>query len=146
MIANAIFKLCERKNLFLSSIYLRITIFAGFLTIISKLPQQQKKWLFLRIFLLQLSSHSSLRLTVQRLCINPGIQEQEMECREWGECYIPGNVAKHSVECTQTFRGISSNIRGNVAKHSGECRQHSGECSQNVLKHSGKCRQTFREM
>ena len=43
MIDNAIFKLCEQKNLFLSSIYLRITVSAGFLTIINKLPQQQKK-------------------------------------------------------------------------------------------------------
>ena len=59
-----------------------------------------------------------------RLCIKPGIQERGTECREpgeWGECYIPGNVAKHSVECPQTFRGMSSNIPGNVAKHSGEC-------------------------
>ena len=47
MIDNAIFKLCERKNLFLSSIYLRITIFAWFLTIINKLLQQRKKYLFL---------------------------------------------------------------------------------------------------
>ena len=29
----------------------------------------------------------------------------------------------HSIECRQTFRGMSSNISGNVAKHSGECRQ-----------------------
>ena len=41
------YSLFEPKNLFLSSIYLRITIFARFLTIISKLPQQQKKELFL---------------------------------------------------------------------------------------------------
>ena len=46
MINNATFKLCEQKNLFLSSIYLRITVFVGFLTIINKLPQQQKKLLF----------------------------------------------------------------------------------------------------
>ena len=66
-----------------------------------------------------------------------------------GECRysnIPGNIVKHSGECSQTFRGMLLNIPGNVAKHSGECRQHSGECSQNVLKHSGECRQTFREM
>ena len=42
---------------------------------------------------------------------------------EWGGCYNPGNVAKYSGECPQTFRGISSNIPGNVAKHSGECPQ-----------------------
>ena len=33
----------EQKNVFLSSIYLWITVFVGFLTIINKLPQQQKK-------------------------------------------------------------------------------------------------------
>ena len=59
-----------------------------------------------------------------RLCIKPGIQERGTECGErgkWEECYIPGNVAKHSGECPQTFRRILSNIPGNVAKHSGEC-------------------------
>ena len=40
-----------------------------------------------------------------------------------GECYIPGNVAKHSGECGQTFRGMSPNILGNVAKYSVECHQ-----------------------
>ena len=45
--------------------------------------------------------------------------------RTWGmtECYIPGNVAKHTRECPQTFREMSSNIPGKVLKHSGECRQ-----------------------
>ena len=36
------------------------------------------------------------------LCIKPGIQEwgtERREIGEWGECYIPGNVAKHSEEC-----------------------------------------------
>ena len=36
-----------------------------------------------------------------RLCIKPGIQERGTESGErgeWGECYIPGNVAKHSRE------------------------------------------------
>ena len=33
----------SKKPLFLSSIYLRITVFPGFLTIINKLPQQKKK-------------------------------------------------------------------------------------------------------
>ena len=43
MIDNAIFKLREQKNLFPNGIYLRITVFAEFLTIIKKFPQQQKK-------------------------------------------------------------------------------------------------------
>ena len=43
MINNAIFKLREQKNLFLNSVYLRITVFAEFLTIIKKFLQQQKK-------------------------------------------------------------------------------------------------------
>ena len=42
---------------------------------------------------------------------------------EWGECYIPGNVAKHFGKCPQTFRGISPDIPGNVVKHSGEYHQ-----------------------
>ena len=60
------------------------------------------------------------------LYVKPGIQERRKECvkrREWRECYIPGNVAKHSEECPQTFREMSSNVLGNVAKHSRECRQ-----------------------
>ena len=60
------------------------------------------------------------------LCIRPGIQERGTECGErgeWGECYIPGNVAKYSGECHQTFRGMSQNIPGNVIKNSGERRQ-----------------------
>ena len=39
---------------------------------------------------------------------------------------IPANVAKHSGECRQTFRGMLPNILRNfvpVAKHNGECRQ-----------------------
>ena len=36
---------------------------------------------------------------------------------------IPGNVLKHSEECSQTFRGMSPNIPGNVTRYSGECRQ-----------------------
>ena len=65
----------------------------------------------------------------QRLCIIPGIPERGTECRElgeWRECYIPGNVAKISGECCQTFRehteafqGMPSKIPGNVTKHSG---------------------------
>ena len=34
---------------------------------------------------------------------------------------IPGNIAKHSGECSQTFWGMSPNIPGNIAEHSGEC-------------------------
>ena len=40
-----------------------------------------------------------------------------------GQCYIPGNIAKHSRECHKMVPGMSSNIQGNVLKHSGECRQ-----------------------
>ena len=38
MTDNAIFKFCEQKNLFLISIYWRITVYAGFFMIIHKLP------------------------------------------------------------------------------------------------------------
>ena len=34
---------------------------------------------------------------------------------------IPGNVAKYSGECPETFWGMFPNIPGNVLKHSGEC-------------------------
>ena len=33
------------------------------------------------------------------LYIKPVIQERGTECGERGQCYIPGNVAKHSREC-----------------------------------------------
>ena len=63
---------------------------------------------------------------------------------------IPGNVAKHSGECRQTFQGISSNIPGNIAKHPEECCQTFWKISPNipgnVAKHSGECRPTFRRM
>ena len=63
---------------------------------------------------------------------------------------IPGNVAKYSGECRQTFRGMSSNISGNVAKHSEECRQTfrgmSPNIPGNVIKTSGERRQTFQGM
>ena len=66
-----------------------------------------------------------------------------------GECYIPGNVAQHSEEFIQTFRGISSNIPGNVTKHSGECRQTfrgmSSNIPGNIAKYSGECCQTSGE-
>ena len=88
------------------------------------------------------------------LCIKPGIQERGTECGErgeWGECYIPENVAKHSGKCCKTFRRmspkLSSNIPGNVAKHSGVChktfRGMSPNIPENATKYSGKCRQTF---
>ena len=97
------------------------------------------------------------------LCIKSGIQERGTECRErgeWKECYIPGNVgmslntpgnvAKRSGKCPQTFRGMSSNSPGNVAEHSGECPQTvrgmSPNIPGNVLKHSGECPQTFWRM
>ena len=65
------------------------------------------------------------------MCIKPGIQERGTECGErgeWGNVVFrgmspnisvnvakhsgPGNVAKYSGECRQTFQGISSNIPG----------------------------------
>ena len=125
---------------------------------------------------LKLEEYSHLKLwSMCRLCIKPGIQERGTECgepREWGECYILGNIAKHCGECPQTFWGMSSNIPGNVAKHSAECHKtfqgmsqnipgnlakHSRECPQtfrgmspnipgNITKHSGECRQAFRGM
>ena len=53
------------------------------------------------------------------LCIKPGIQERGTE---WGECYIPGNVAKHSGEFPQTFRGMLPNVPAeSVLKDSREC-------------------------
>ena len=42
------------------------------------------------------------------LCIKPGIQERGTDCGErgeWGECYIPGYVLKHSGECPIYFDG-----------------------------------------
>ena len=67
-----------------------------------------------------------------------------------GKCYIPGNVAKHTVECRQTFRGMSPNIPGNVAKYSGECPQTfrgmSPNIPENVTKHSREYHQRFHGM
>ena len=78
------------------------------------------------------------------LCIKPGIQNGERDAGT-GECYIPGNVLKHSGECRQTFWGMSSNISGTVTKHSGECPQifqgMSPNIPGNVPKHSGEFRQ-----
>ena len=80
------------------------------------------------------------------LCIKTGIRERGTEYEErgeWEECYILGNVAKHSGECPQTFRGRSPNILENVSKHSGECRQifrgMPPNIPGNVLKYSGEC-------
>ena len=84
------------------------------------------------------------------LCVKTGIQERGTECGErgeWGECYFPGNVTKHSGEYPQTFRGMSPNIPGNVLKHSRECPQTfrgmTPNIPENVAKHSGECHQTF---
>ena len=99
-------------------------------------------------------------VSTKRLCIRPGIQERGTECgerEEQGQCYIPGNVAKHSGnvlkhsgECRQTFWGMSPNIPGNIAKYSRECRQifrgMSPNIPGNVAKYSGEFSQTFREM
>ena len=70
-----------------------------------------------------------------------------------GECYILGNVAKHSEECrkifrrmSQIFREMSPNIPRNVAKYFGDVLKHSGECPQNVAKHSGECSQTIQRI
>ena len=73
----------------------------------------------------------------------PGMECGERE--EYGECYIPGNIAKHFGECPQTFRGMSSNTPENVLKHSGECPQTFREMSQNIpgniIKDSTECPQ-----
>ena len=94
----------------------------------------------------KLSVSKCISIYLFRLCIKPGIQERGTECEErdeYGECYIPGNVAKHSGECPQTFRGMWPNIPGNVLKHSEECRQTfrgmSPNIPGNVAKHSGEC-------
>ena len=79
-----------------------------------------------------------------------------------GECYIAGNVAKHSGEYPQIFRGMLLNIPWNVPKPSGECWQtvqkcRRPECPQvfmgvlsniprNAAKHFGDCPQAFWRM
>ena len=59
-----------------------------------------------------------------RLCIEPRIQEQRMECGNVanGGCYIEGNVSKYFGESQQKLRGISPNILEKVLKHFGECK------------------------
>ena len=54
---------------------------------------------------------------------NTGTVNEMRGTRGIGECYIPGNVAKHFGECPKIFRGMSPNIPGNAAKHSEKCRQ-----------------------
>ena len=60
------------------------------------------------------------------------------------------NVAKHSGEYPQTFRGMSSNIPGYVFKHSKEYHQTFRgmlpSIPGNAVKHAGECRQTFQGM
>ena len=60
---------------------------------------------------------------------------------------IPGNIAKYSGKCHQTFRRMLPNVPGNVLKYSGECRQTlrgmSSNIPENIAKHSGECSQTF---
>ena len=86
-----------------------------------------------------------------RLCIKPGIQKRGTECGNVGNGgYIPGNVVKHSRECTRTFREMLPNIPGNVLKHSVECHQAFWgmlpNIPGNVPKHSGKFLQTLGEI
>ena len=103
-------------------------------------------------FLFLLFMKHSYMLTAKRLCIKPGIQERGTECGNAGngEYYIPGNVAKHSGECPQTFRAMSPSIPENVLKHSGECHQTFWGMSPNILgnvaKHLEECRQILRGM
>ena len=49
---------------------------------------------------------------------NTGTGDGMRGTRGIGECYIPGNVTKHSGECRQTFRGMLPNILGNTIKDS----------------------------
>ena len=87
------------------------------------------------------------------VCIKPGIQKQELECRkqaEWPECYIPGKSAMRSRKFPQTFRGMLLHSLGNDLKYFRECLQAFHEISSNntgnVLKHSGECTETFQGM
>ena len=43
--------------------------------------------------------------------------------REIGECYIPGNVPKHSRECLQTIWGMSQTFLGMLLNIPGEYSQ-----------------------
>ena len=76
------------------------------------------------LFLIKVKYIISIKVIFSGLCLKTGIQERGTkceECGEWGECYILGNVAKHSGECCQMFWGMLPNIQGNVVKHSREC-------------------------
>ena len=81
---------------------------------------------------------------------NTGTGNGMRATRGMGECYIKGNVTKHSGECSQAFWGMSTNIPDNILKYSGECQQRfRGMLSNipgNILKHSKECRQTFQGM
>ena len=69
------------------------------------------------------------------LCIKTGIKERETECGErgeWGECYIPENVAKYCGKYPQIFRGILS-FPGNVLKYLGKCSQAFQQMSSSIL-------------
>ena len=46
---------------------------------------------------------------------------------------IPGNVPRHSGECCQTFRRMSSKIPENVLKHSAECLSYSKKWERGVI-------------
>ena len=87
------------------------------------------------------------RYTAMYKTRNTGTRKRMRGTLGMGGCYIPGNVAKHSGECPQTFRGMSSNIPGNDTKHSGECPQTfrgmSSNIPGNLVKHSAEYRQTF---
>ena len=65
---------------------------------------------------------------------NTGTRSRMRERGEWGKCFIPGNVTKHSGECPETFRGMLLKILGNVLKHSGEGLQTFRRMSSNIPK------------
>ena len=127
MIANAIFKLCDRKNLFLSSIYLRITIFCGVFDDYKQIASTAKEVTFpasfftSTVFTFFTSTYCTEAMYKPRNT-GTGNGMQGMggmlysgECRQtFRGMYsnIPGNIVKHSRECSQTFRGMSSTFRG----------------------------------
>ena len=53
--------------------------------------------------------------------LNQEYRKGERNAGNGGECYIPGNILKHSVECCQTLRRrVSSEIPGNVCVTQGD--------------------------
>ena len=85
-------------------------------------------------------------IILKRLYINSGIKEQVTGCGEhgeWGECYIPGNGAKQSGECRQTFRVMLPKIPENVLKDLAECcqifRKMRPNIPESVLRYSAEC-------